>query len=73
MAHQGMIQIFWELFFEQDPDDDSDDDDVVRLLAVTNIPEDRSHYRPFIPRVNNYIEDVVDAYNEVDFRQNFRY
>lgn len=74
MAQEGIMQMFWDLFFEQDPDDDdSDNEDVIRILYLTNIPEDRSHYRLFIPRVNNYIETVVDAYNAADFRQAFRY
>lgn len=32
----------------------------------------RCHYRVRIPRIQNYIEIVVDAYNEYDFQQHFR-
>lgn len=37
-----------------------------------NTIECRCHYRVWLPRVQNYIETVVDAYNEIDFRNAFR-
>lgn len=64
MLDQGFLAIGED----SESDSEDEDEDFLREIAI----EDREHYRAFIPRINNYIETVVVAYNESDFKQHFR-
>lgn len=50
----------------------SDDDLEFEYNYVFDNVNCRCNYRISIPRVQNYIEIVIDAYNEIDFRNAFR-
>lgn len=51
----------------------SEEEDDFEDFDMILVPGCRCHYRRRIPRVQYFIETVVDAYNEEDFRRTFRY
>lgn len=52
--------------------DASDEDECFLIEHVCEGITCRCHYRIRIPRIENYVETVVDRYNEQDFRRAFR-
>lgn len=67
MDQRGLV-----LFFSSSSDS-SDDDERFLLEIVNDDLNCRCHYRIRVPRVQNFIETVIDAYNEQDFQDAFRY
>lgn len=61
-----------DVVFADDPDDEEWEDYLNNMNILENQPEYRGHYRAFVPRIMNYVEDIVPLYNESDFIQNFR-
>lgn len=52
--------------------DDSDEDDCFLFEFICGDVNCRCHFRIRIPRVQNFIETVIDNYNEQEFRGAFR-
>lgn len=71
MAHL----IFFDELFSSSESSDSDDADIDCVHLFINDEEERCHCilcRPRIPRIQHFIEEVIDNYNDVYFQQNFR-
>lgn len=59
---------------ESDGDDDDLDLDIINYIANNN-NQPKCYCldcRPRIPRIQNFIELVIDQYSDVQFQQNFR-
>lgn len=65
---QNMELQIIDMFLSSSSDEDEHEFEEMEIL----VNDCRCHYRVRIPRIQNYIEMIVDAYNEIDFQQHFR-